>query len=78
MDQGLYAEVAQHGQKVWEVGTGLLPGGKAGAAAELATRWAEWGLSAKLEPVSQGSRGESGPSTHQSTGSCAQGKGKKA
>ena len=54
MDQGLYAEVAQDGQKVWEVGTGLLPGGKAGAAAELAARWAEWDLSAKLEPVSQG------------------------
>lgn len=42
----------------WPEGVGgwrrLLPGGEDGAAAELAARWAERGLSAKLEPVSQG------------------------
>lgn len=53
MDQGLYVEVAQHSQKVWEAGAGLWPGDEAGAAVKLAARWAGWGLSANLELVSQ-------------------------
>ena len=53
MDQGLYVEVAQHSQKVWEAGADLWPGDEAGAAVKLAARWAEWGLSANLELVGQ-------------------------
>lgn len=47
MDQGLYVEVAQHSQKVWDAGAGLLPGDEAGVAVKPAIRWAGWGLECK-------------------------------